>query len=90
MSQCIQSHHSVSVCVVTALPSGHLLRGIKRGSSHPETRLVAFAVPMSHHSSTSSVWVDQLMSDLVHSLPGQYVPDVVVPVRYLPCNQHGA
>lgn len=89
VSQCIQSHQSVSVCAVTTLPTGHLLRGIKLDSSHPETRLVAFAVPISHHYSTPSLWVDQLMSDLVHSLPGHLVPDVIMPVHYLPSNQHG-
>ena len=66
-----------------------------------EYSLVAFAVPQQpllahtvtlsphHPPSTPGEWVEQLMTELVQSLPSHLIPDTIIPVNYLPCNQHG-
>ena len=97
LPQSIQSHELVSVCAVATVSSRsaghHLLRDTTSKHFPTERRLVAFTVPVSRQSHLtphlSSEWVEELMSGLVQSLPGHIIPDVIMPVHYLPCNQHG-
>ena len=91
MSQDLARSCSVGA-VSDAMTLSRLFPTPQMSPDYSQQRLVMFAVPQPPHPLTalqSEEWSDRLMTALVGRLPGHMVPDVIVPVLYLPFNRHG-
>lgn len=92
-SQIVVSQETVRGCATAVVSDAKTLHKLFPAAKMKAgcQRLIAFAVPQTSPGAVlqSREWRERVMAGLAQRLPGHLVPDVIVPVHYLPFNRHG-